>query len=238
MSTSHPSARPERCTSATARVHPPVFLSPSALEALRAENVEDAPRRKSARGGACEGDQRRESPLSRPLAPPHPKCYPSPRFLWPTFLQHLTTQAPGDQTSLMYPPQPPSLPSPPRRQPRGAGVPSLLNNPLYLPKSRPPHASARPGFPPAFLFRRHSIRPAMHSINLQSNSISLQSSSIDLNQPSINLNQHSINPTPHPRGVGNPARQGRAVGISPSSSHSLVQPVALPQVPHPERIHP
>ena len=238
MSTSHPSARPERCTSATARVHPPVFLSPSALEALRAENVEDAPRRKSPRGGACEEDQGRESPLSRPLAPPHPKCYPTPRFLWPTSLQHLTTQAPGDQTSLMYPPQPPSRPSPPRCQPRGAGVPSLLNNPPYPPKSRPPHPSGRPGFTPAFLFRRHSIRPAMHSINLQSSSINLQSSSIDLNQPSINLNQHSINPTPHPRGVGNPARQGRAVGIFPSSSHSLVQPVALPQVPHPERIHP
>ena len=185
-----PNARPERCTSATARVHPTVFLSPSALEALRAENVEDAPRRKSARGGACEEDQGRESPLSRPLAPPHPKCYPSPRFLWPTFLQHLTTQAPGDQTSLMYPPQPPSLPSPPRRQPRGAGLPSLLNNPPYLPKSRPHHPSARPGFPPAFLFRRHSIRPAMHSINLQSNSIDLnqvQSTSINLRSTSINI---------------------------------------------------
>ena len=217
---------------------PNLYVNFPPSRAPRTEIVEDAPRRKSPRGGAREADQPRQSPLSRPLAPPHPKCYPSPRFLWPTSLQQLTTQAPGDQTSLMYPPQPPSRPSPPRRHPRGAGLQSLLNNPPYLPKSRPPHPSARPVFTPDFLFRRHSIRPAMHSINLQSNSINLQSSSIDLNQPSINLNQHSINPTPHPRGVGNPARQGRAVGISPSSSHSLVQPVALPQVPHPERIYP
>ena len=167
-----PSAMPERCTSAIARVHPPVFLSPSALEALRAENVEDAPRRKSARDGACEEDQRREDPLSRPLAPPHPKCYPSPRFLWPTFLQHLTTQAPGDQTSLMYPPQPPSLPSPPRSP---------------IPPEQPPLSPQIPT-PPGLRPTRFSSRlPIQASFN--QTSYAFNQPSIEFNQPSIKFNR-------------------------------------------------
>ena len=152
-----------------------------------------------------------------PLAPTPPKCYPSPRFLWPDSPQP-HQPAPGDKTNPSCTPRSPSPPlHPTGLLPRGVG-------PLTL---RPLEGSSGGGFPGVFPSRRHSIKTATSSINVQSSSINLQSSSTNHQSTSINVQSSSIilqsNPR-HPRKIP-----------PPDPSHPTLFPCPGPP---PDEIHP